>query len=139
MEVLLLWVKLQRQSAKKNSKGKREPKPYSLLVILRINVMYLLHNLSYPAMEDALFEIESMRRFASLRLSENLPDETTILNLRHLLEQRKFGQCPFDTSQSHLASQGMKLKGRNIARATIIAAPPSTNGRKGERAPRCTR
>ena len=59
--------------------------------------MQLLYNLSDPGMEDALYEIESMRRFAGLRLSDNLPDETTILNFRHFLEKHKFGKCLFET------------------------------------------
>jgi IS5 family transposase len=58
-------------------------------VMIRVHVMQLLYNLSDPGMEDALYEIESMRRFAGLRLSDNLPDETTILNFRHFLEKHK--------------------------------------------------
>ena len=53
-------------------------KPYPLNVMLLIHIMQLIYNLSEPAMEDALYEIESVRRFAGLRLSDNLPDETTI-------------------------------------------------------------
>jgi IS5 family transposase len=60
--------------------------------MLRIHVMQLLYNLSDPAMENALYEIESMHRFAGLRMSDNLPDETTILNFRHFLERHKFSQ-----------------------------------------------
>ena len=54
--------------------------------MLRIHIMQLVYNLSDPAMEDELYEIESMRRFAGIRL-DRVPDETTILNFRHLLEQ----------------------------------------------------
>jgi IS5 family transposase len=61
-------------------------------------------------MEDALYDIESMRRFAGLRISDNLPDETTILNFRHFLERHKFGQGLLDTIQEHLASHGLKLQ-----------------------------
>lgn len=97
MDALIPWEKLERQLAKKYSKGKIGRKPYPLPVMLRIHVMQLLYNLSDPAMEDALYEIESMRRFASQRLSDNLPDETTILNFRHFIERHKFGQRLFDT------------------------------------------
>ena len=97
--------------------------------------MQLLYNLSAPAMEDALYEIESMRRFAGLRLSDKLPDETTILNFRHFLERNKSGQRLFDTIQKHLAWQGLKLREGSIVDATIIAAPTSTKNREGERDP----
>lgn len=97
--------------------------------------MQLLYNLSDPAMEDALYEIESMRRFAGLRLSGNLPDETTILNFRHFIERHSFGQRLFETIQRHLASHGLRLQEGSIVDASIIAAPTSTKNQKGERDP----
>lgn len=135
MDGLIPWKKLEQQLAKKYSNGKVGRKPYPLSVMLRVHVMQLLYNLSDPAMEDALYEIESMRRFAGLRLSDNLPDETTILNFRHFLEKHKFGQRLFDTIQSHLASQGLKLQEGSIVDATIIAAPTSTKNKTGKRDP----
>ena len=54
--------------------------------------MQLFYNLSDPGMEDLLYEAESVRRFVGLRLSGPLPDETTILNFRHLLEERRLGE-----------------------------------------------
>jgi IS5 family transposase len=86
-------------------------------------------------MEDALYEIESMRRFAGLRLSDNLPDETTILNFRHFLEKHKFGRCLFETIQRHLAGQGLRLQEGSIVDASIIAAPTSTKNKSGARDP----
>ncbi len=80
--------------------------------------MQLLYNLSDPAMADALYEIESMRRFAGLRLSDNLPDETTILNFRHFLEKYTFGKRLFETIQRHLAEQDQQLQ-----EGSIIAPP----------------
>ena len=92
--LLVPWVRLFviRQLAKKYSAGRVGRKPYPLKVMLRVHVMQLLYNLSDPGMEDALYEIESMRRFAGLRLSDNLPDETTILNFRHFLEKMWVGE-----------------------------------------------
>lgn len=135
MDKLIPWEKLEQPLAKKYSKGKVGRKPYPLPVMLRIHVMQLLYNLSDPAMEDALYEIESMRRFAGLRLSDNLPDETTILNFRHFIEQHKFGKRLFDTIQLHLESQGLKLQEGSIVDATIISAPSSTENQEGERDP----
>jgi IS5 family transposase len=135
MDALLPWKKLERQLAKKYSAGRVGRKPYPLKVMLRVHVMQLLYNLSDPAMEDALYEIESMRRFAGLRLSDNLPDETTILNFRHFLEKHKFGKCLFETIQRHLAGQGLRLQEGSIVDASIIAAPTSTKNKSGERDP----
>ena len=56
--------------------------------LLRVHIVQLCYNLSDPAMEDLLYEAESVRRFAGLRLSEPIPDESTILHFRHLLERR---------------------------------------------------
>ena len=61
-------------------------------------------------MEDLLFEAESVRRFVGLSLSEALPDETTILNFRHLLEQHGLGQGLFEEINAHLESQGLRLR-----------------------------
>ena len=76
-----------------------------------------------------------MRRFAGLRLSEPIPDESTILHFRHLLEERYLGQGLFAEINEHLASQGLRLREGTIVDATIIEAPPSTKNRAGQRDP----
>lgn len=103
--------------------------------MLRVHAMQLFYNLIHPAMEDALYEIESMRQFAGLRLSGNLPDETTILNFRHFLEENKFGKMIFETINSHLAGQGLILREGSIVDATVLSAPSSTKNSSGERDP----
>ena len=76
-----------------------------------------------------------MRRFVGLSLSGPLPDETTILNFRHLLEKHKLGQGLLDEIIAHLESQGLKLREGTIVDATITLAPSSTKNRAGERDP----
>ena len=71
MDRLIPWTKLEQQLDQKDHKGNTGRTPYPLPVMLRIHVMPLIYNLSDPAMEDALYEIESMRRFAGLRLLDN--------------------------------------------------------------------
>ena len=67
---------------------------YPLGVMLRVHCVQLFYNLSDPGMEDLLYEVESVRRFhTGLRLSGPLPDETTILNFRHLLDYAGLGEC----------------------------------------------
>jgi IS5 family transposase len=103
--------------------------------MLRIHIMQLIYNLSDPAMEDTLYEIESMRRFAGLRLADNLPDETTILNFRHFIERHKLGKRLFDSVLEHLDEQGLKLQEGSIVDASIISAPTSTKNNSGQRDP----
>ena len=76
-----------------------------------------------------------MRRFVGLKLSGPLPDETTILNFRHLLEQHSLGQGLLGEINAHLEFQGLKLREGTIVDATITEAPSSTKNRAGERDP----
>ena len=86
-------------------------------------------------MEDLLYEAESVRRFAGLRLSEPIPDESTILNFRHLLEEHHLGQGLFTEIKNHLEEHGVRLREGTIVDATIIEAPSSTKNRNGQRDP----
>ena len=97
--------------------------------------MQLFYNLSDPGMEDLLYEAESVRRFVGLNLSEALPDETTILNFRHLLERQGLGQSLFEEINVHLESQGLQLREGTIVDASIIEAPSSTKNNARERDP----
>lgn len=133
MDKLIPWKPLEkkvRQHYPSNGNGRR---PYPLSVMLRIHCMQLFYNLSDPAMEDALYEIESMRRFAGLRLTGPIPDETTILNFRHLLEKHKLGQLLFATINQELTQNDLTLKEGTIVDATIISAPSSTKNKEGKR------
>ena len=86
-------------------------------------------------MEDLLYEVESVRRFVGLRLTEALPDETTILNFRHLLERHGLGEGLFAEINAHLASRGHRLRTGTIVDASIIEAPSSTKNRRRARDP----
>ena len=86
-------------------------------------------------MEDLLYETGSVRRFVGLSLTEALPDETTILNFRHLLERHELGKGMLQEINAHLESQGLRLKEGTIVDASIIEAPSSTKNRSGERGP----
>ena len=116
----------------KRGKGRR---PYPLPVMLRIHCVQLFYNLSDPGMEDLLYEAESVRRFVGLSLTEALPDETTILNFRHLLERHELGKGLLEEINAHLESQGLRLREGTIVDASIIEAPSSTKNRSGERDP----
>lgn len=135
MDKLIPWTKLEKQAAAYYPKGKNGRPPYPLSTMLRVHCMQLFYNLSDPAMEDALYEIESMRRFAGLSLNDRLPDETTILNFRHFLEKHGLGQKMFKTINAHLSGQGLRLREGSIVDASIIHAPSSTKNKEGRRDP----
>ena len=86
-------------------------------------------------MEDMLYEVEPVRRFVGLRLSAALPDETTILHFRHLLEKHRLGEGLLAEINAHLARRGLRLRAGTVVDATIIAAPTSTKNRSGQRDP----
>ena len=107
--------------------------PYPLEKMLRVHLMQNWFTLSDPAMEEALIENMPMRRFAGLSMTSATPDETTILNFRHLLEENDVAPEILRSVNAHLARKGLMLKRGSIVDATIIAAPSSTKNEKGER------
>jgi IS5 family transposase len=118
------------------SAGRRGRPPMPLATMLRIYFMQQWYALSDPAMEDALYEIESMRRFARLELADDaMPDETTILKFRHLLERHGLTAQMMNIINDTLAQQGLLLKGGTMVDATIVHAPPSTKNRDKKRDP----
>ena len=135
IDALIPWQRLEERIRPHYFKAERGRRPYPLSVMLRVHIVQLCYNVSDPGMEDLLYEAESVRRFAGLRLSEPIPDESTILHFRHLLEEHHLGQGLFAEINEHLASQGLRLRGGTIVDATIIEAPPSTKNRTGQRDP----
>ena len=110
---------------KTSRKGDRPP--YPLEIMLRIHLMQPWYDLSDPAMEDALIEVATMRRFAGISLiTDRIPDETTILAFRHLLEENDLGEQIFEAVKAHLKAKVMAMKQGTIIDATIVAAPSST-------------
>jgi len=109
--------------------------PYPLEKMLRVHLMQNWFGLSDPAMEEALYEITPMRTFAHLSLSQPIPDETTILNFRHLLEEYELAPEILGRVNAHLSRKGLLLKRGSIVDATIVEAPSSTKNAQGKRDP----
>ena len=135
MGSLLPWKQMENKVRRHYAKPRNGRKPYPLSVMLRIHCMQLFYNLSDPAMEDALYEIESMRRFTGLRINHPILDETTILKFRHLLEKHDLGKVLFNSINKSLDKEGVSLKEGTIVDATIISAPTSTKNKSGKRDP----
>ena len=115
-------------------KGGRRPFP--LGAMLRIYCLQQWYSLSDPGAEEALYDIQSMRVFAGLELGRDaIPDETTILNFRHLLERHDLTKAIFESVAEHLAAKGELLRGGTIVDATLIAASPSTKNKEQKRDP----
>jgi len=138
MEAVVPWQLLidliEPHYPRTSSKGGRPP--YPLETMLRVHLMQQWYDLSDPAMEDALIEVATMRRFAGIALiTDRIPDETTILAFRHLLEQNGLGDQLFAAVKANLNANGMAMKQGTIIDATIIAAPSSTKNEKRERDP----
>ena len=114
-------------------------RPFPLAVMLRIYCLQQWYNLSDPGAEEALYDIQSMRAFAGLDLGRDaIPDETTILNFRHLLERHDLTKAIFEGVAAHLAAKGELLRGGTIVDATLIAASPSTKNKEQRRDPEMT-
>ncbi|WPG41324.1 IS5 family transposase [Variovorax sp. EBFNA2] len=134
MELVVPWRALLKVIEPHYPVAGRGRRPYPLEAMLRVHLMQNWFALSDPAMEEALYEIASLRTFARLGL-ESIPDETTILNFRHLLEANDLAEDIFKRVNAHLARKGLLLKRGSIVDATIIAAPSSTKNESGERDP----
>jgi IS5 family transposase len=110
--------------------------PMAVETMLRIYFLQHWFDLSDPAAEDALYDSEAMRRFVGVELVEDaIPDETTILRFRHLLEQHRLTEQLFAVVRARLEAQGLLLTAGTIVDATILQAPSSTKNTTGTRDP----
>ena len=108
----------------------------SLELLLRLQCLQLWYNLSDPALEDAVHDRRSFQRFLGLDpLSARVPDETTVLHFRHLLEKHQLTETLFGHVRTHLEQRGLLLKTGTLVDATILAAPSSTKNQTKERDP----
>ena len=136
MDAVIPWKHLNRLIEPHYPKAGNGTQPMPQERMLRIYFMQQWFNLSDPAMEDSLYDSESMRRFAGIELSEDaIPDETTILRFRHLLEKHYLTQAIFGQIRTLLEQKRLLLKSGTIVDATIIDAPPSTKNEAKARDP----
>ena len=133
MEALLPWAMMLEVIEPVYPKAGNGRRPYPLDTMLRIHCMQQWYSLSDGAMEDALYEIASMRLFAKLSLDQAIPDRTTIMNFRHLLEQHQLARQLFDAVNLWLSDAGIMMKQGTLVDATLIEAPCSTKNKRGER------
>ena len=114
--------------------GKRGRPPRGIETMLRMYLMQNWFNLSDAAIEDAIYDSYAMRSFMHIDFfTEQVPDSTTLLKFRHLLEVHKIGEQIFADVNARLESAGLIMHGGRIVDATIIAAPSSTKNKEGKR------
>lgn len=138
MNLVVPWAELLALIAphapQPGAKGGRPP--FAVATMLRIHFLQNWFNLSDPAMEEALYDTPMFREFAGLDMGADLlPDESTILRFRHLLEAHNLSLQILATVNAMLTAKGLLLKQGTVVDATLIAAPSSTKNSTGTRDP----
>lgn len=139
MEALVPWQRLIEALSPSyfpNSAGKRGRPPIGLERMLRIYFLQQWYALADEALEDAIYDSQAMRDFVGIDLAiESVPDATTLLRFRHMLEKHALTQRIFEEINAHLAEKGLFMREGTIVDATIVAAAPSTKNKAKQRDP----
>lgn len=136
MDEVMPWEGLLKIVGEHYPKAGSGRQPMPLERMLRIYFLQQWYGLSDPGMEDALYDSEAMRRFARIDLAgDAIPDETTILNFRHLLERHRLTERIFERTTGYLSEKGLLVREGTIVDATILNAPPSTKNATRTRDP----
>ena len=136
MEEVIPWAQLLVVIEPYYPQGKRGRPPVGLERMLRIYFLQQWYGLADEALEDALYDSQALQRFARIDLAaEGVPDATTLLNFRHLLETHDLCKGLFTAINADLATRGLLLREGTLVDATLIAAPPSTKNKERKRDP----
>lgn len=136
MDVLVPWAEFCALIEPHYPKAGNGRPPVGVERMLRMYLLANWFNLSDEACEDALYDMPAFRDFCRIDLGrERVPDATTLLKFRHLLEEHQIGAALFSKIGELLLAKGMKLSGGTIVDATLIAAPPSTKNEEQKRDP----
>jgi IS5 family transposase len=136
MEQVIPWERLLKIIEPHYPKQGCGRPPLPMAVMLRIYFLQQWYALSDPGAEESLYDIESMRRFAQLDLgTDAIPDESSILNFRRLIEKYRLSEKIFEDINQYLEEQGIKVAKGPMIDATIIHAPSSTKNKKKQRDP----
>lgn len=136
MEQVVPWVRLLKLIEPHYPKRGNGRPPMPMQSMLRIYFLQQWYALSDPAAEEALYDISCMREFAQLELVEDaIPDETTILKFRRMIEDHKLSKAMFDDINAYLTERGINVSQGSMVDATIIQAPSSTKNKNKKRDP----
>lgn len=130
------WVGVIEPFYYADAPGKRGRKAKPIETMLRMYLLQVWFNLSDEGVEDAIYDSYAMRKFMGLDFTlEQVPDATTLLAFRHLLEEHALGRALFDSQNEIFEQEGWVMRGGSIVDATIIPAPSSTKNATGKRDP----
>ena len=136
MEAVIPWAQLLAVIAPHYPKGGRGRPPIGLERMLRVYFLQQWYALADEALEDALYDSQALQRFARIEFeAEGVPDATTLLKFRRLLETHDLCKALFTAINADLAARGLLLREGTLVDATLIAAPSSTKNQKRERDP----
>jgi IS5 family transposase len=136
MEQVVPWARLVEVIVPYYPTGKRGRPPVGIERMLRLYFLAQWYALADEALEDALYDSQALRNFAGIDLgSEAVPDATTLLNFRHLLEAHDLGRRIFEQVGALLEEKKLLMREGTLIDASIIAAPSSTKNRRRERDP----
>jgi IS5 family transposase len=136
MDTLVPWAEMGALIEPHYPKAGNGRPPIGLQRMLRIHLLQHWFNLADEAMEEALYDSASLRAFVGIDLGrEPVPDATSLLRFRHLLEKHQLGEALFAEVGRLLQAKGLKLSGGTIVDATLIAAPSSTKNAEQRRDP----
>ena len=135
MDKVVPWQALIDLIAPYYPEGKKGRPPFSLATMLRTHFLQQWFTLSDPGMEEAFFDTPLYREFARLPEFSRVPDESTILRFRHVLEKHKLAVRILATVNLLLGAKGLMLRSGTVVDATLISAPSSTKNASGERDP----
>jgi IS5 family transposase len=136
MEEVIPWAQLLAVVVPHYPKGERGRPPIGLERMLRVYFLQQWYALADEALEDALYDSQALQRFARIELdAEGVPDATTLLKFRRLLETHDLCQALFTAINADLAARGLLLREGTLVDATLIAAPSSTKNEKRARDP----
>lgn len=134
MDAIIPWADWIEMIRPHYPSGRRGRPVRGIETMLRMYLLQVWFNLSDVGVEDAIYDSYAMRTFMKLNfLSEQVPDATTLLKFRHLLEKHKIGEQIFEDLKLRLDKAGLLMHGGTIVDATIIHAPSSTKNAKGKR------
>lgn len=127
------WVEIIRPYYFNNKRGR---KPIGIETMLRMYLMQVWFNLSDEGIEDSIYDSYAMRTFMHIDFNEQqVPDATTLLKFRHMLEKNKIGENIFTDVKNRLDEAGLIMHGGTVVDASLIAAPKSTKNKTGKRDP----
>lgn len=136
MEEVIPWAMLLAVVEPHYPKGERGRPPIGLERMLRVYFLQQWYGLADEALEDALYDSQALQHFARINLSaEGVPDATTLLNFRRLLETHDLCKGLFTAINADLTARGLLLREGTLVDATLIAAPSSTKNQQKARDP----